>query len=250
MIAHPHIRLDEQGVAWIDDANIKVIEVVLDRLAYGWSPEEIHVQHPHLSLAQIHAALAHYWDHQATLDAEIPAQRRARRLHGGAELRLQGRLIGSTVVRDRARRPEPLIKGPPSTLCKVRRFRPAEIGEFLDATRQRRAPTRNPILPCVPRALTDRLTLRPRHETTGSIERVRGRQPYRDAPGLGDNVYVLLPRYIRRNEHRRLVGAQQLWTVRQTPKLVQDERSRRRDVAAEINHGECVWGVPATSALS
>ena len=42
MIAHPHIKLDEQGVAWIDDANVKVIEVVVDRLAYGWSPEEIH----------------------------------------------------------------------------------------------------------------------------------------------------------------------------------------------------------------
>lgn len=50
MIAHPHIRLDARGVAWIDDANVKVIEVVLDRLAYGWSPEEIHFQHPHLRL--------------------------------------------------------------------------------------------------------------------------------------------------------------------------------------------------------
>jgi len=74
MIAHPHIRLDERGVAWIDDANVKVIEVVLDRLAYGWSPEEIHFQHRHLSLAQIHAALAYYYDHQATLDAEIARQ--------------------------------------------------------------------------------------------------------------------------------------------------------------------------------
>ena len=72
VIAHPHIRLDEQGVAWIDDTNVKVIEVVLDRLAYGWSPEEIHFQHP--SLAQIHAALAHYYDHQATLDAAIDRQ--------------------------------------------------------------------------------------------------------------------------------------------------------------------------------
>jgi len=71
MIARPHIKLDDQGAAWIDDTNVKVIEVVLDRLAYGWSPEEIHFQHPHLSLAQIHAALAHYYDHQTTLDAEI-----------------------------------------------------------------------------------------------------------------------------------------------------------------------------------
>jgi uncharacterized protein (DUF433 family) len=37
----------------------------LDHLAYGWSPEEMHYQHPPLSLAQIHAALAYYFDHQA-----------------------------------------------------------------------------------------------------------------------------------------------------------------------------------------
>lgn len=55
MLAHPHIKLDERGVAWIDDANVKVVEVVVDRLAYDWSPEEIHFQHVHLSLAQIHA---------------------------------------------------------------------------------------------------------------------------------------------------------------------------------------------------
>lgn len=27
---------------------VKVIEVVLDKMAYGWSAEEIHLQHPHL----------------------------------------------------------------------------------------------------------------------------------------------------------------------------------------------------------
>jgi uncharacterized protein (DUF433 family) len=51
-----------------------VIEVVLDHLAYGWSPEEIHFQHTHLSLAQIHAALSYYHDHQTELDAEIQRQ--------------------------------------------------------------------------------------------------------------------------------------------------------------------------------
>ena len=69
-----HVRLDAKGVAWIDETNVKVIEVVLDRMAYGWSPEETHFQHPHLSLAQIHSALAHYFDHQAKLDAEIAQQ--------------------------------------------------------------------------------------------------------------------------------------------------------------------------------
>jgi uncharacterized protein (DUF433 family) len=59
-----HIWLDEKGTAWIDDTGVKVIEVVLSHLAYGWSPAEIHFQYPHLSLAQIYAALAYYYDHK------------------------------------------------------------------------------------------------------------------------------------------------------------------------------------------
>ena len=55
-----HIQLDERGRAWIDYTNTKVIAVVLDQRAYGWSPEEIHFQHAHLSMAQIHAALSYY----------------------------------------------------------------------------------------------------------------------------------------------------------------------------------------------
>ena len=69
-----HIYLDEEGRAWIDDTNTKVIEVVLDKLAYGWGAEEIHEQYPYMSLAQIHAALAYYYDHQAEMDAEIERQ--------------------------------------------------------------------------------------------------------------------------------------------------------------------------------
>src|SRR5437773_8643484 len=66
-----HIHLDDEGRAWIDDTNTKVIEVVLDKLAYGSSPEEMHEQYPHLSLAQIHAALSYYYEHQAEVDADI-----------------------------------------------------------------------------------------------------------------------------------------------------------------------------------
>ena len=74
MTTAPHIKRDERGVAWIDETNVKVIEVVLDRLAYGWSPEEIHFQHSGLSLAQIYAALTYYYDSQAELDGEIARQ--------------------------------------------------------------------------------------------------------------------------------------------------------------------------------
>jgi uncharacterized protein (DUF433 family) len=65
------IELDEKGVPWISGANTKVVEVVLDKMAYGWSPEEMHRQHPHLSMAQIHAALSYYYEHQAEVDADI-----------------------------------------------------------------------------------------------------------------------------------------------------------------------------------
>jgi len=45
--------------------------VVLDKMAHDSSPEQMHVQYPHLSLAQIHAALSYYYEHQAELDADI-----------------------------------------------------------------------------------------------------------------------------------------------------------------------------------
>lgn len=70
-----HILQDEKGVAWIGDKNIKVTEVVLDHLAYGWSADAIHEQHPHLSLAEIHAALAFYYDRMGEFEAQIERQK-------------------------------------------------------------------------------------------------------------------------------------------------------------------------------
>ncbi len=80
--ANPHIRLEGDGTAWIDNTNVKVVEVVADWLANSSSPEEMHFQYPHLSLAQIHSALAYYYDHRAELDAEI-----ARRVEAVESLR-------------------------------------------------------------------------------------------------------------------------------------------------------------------
>lgn len=65
------IELDANGVPWIAGANTKVVEVVLDKMAHDSSPEEMHEQYPHLSLAQIHAALSYYYEHQAEVDADI-----------------------------------------------------------------------------------------------------------------------------------------------------------------------------------
>lgn len=76
VVATSHIEVDEAGVAWIAGANTKVIEVAIDKLSHGSSPEEMHFQYPHLSVAQIYAALAYYYDHQDELDAEIERQLR------------------------------------------------------------------------------------------------------------------------------------------------------------------------------
>jgi uncharacterized protein (DUF433 family) len=71
-----HIVLDERGRPWVEGTDTKVIEIVLNMLAYGWSAEEIHRQHRHLPLSKIHAALSYYYDHQAEIDAEIDRQQR------------------------------------------------------------------------------------------------------------------------------------------------------------------------------
>lgn len=68
---YEHIVLDEAGVAWVEGANTKVVEIVMDVKAYGWSPEEIHLQHPHLTLGQIHSALAYYWDNVEEIERDI-----------------------------------------------------------------------------------------------------------------------------------------------------------------------------------
>lgn len=72
-----HIVLDEKGVPVIDGTSVKVIELVAEKLAYGWSPEELHFQHPSLTPGQIHAALSYYWDHAEELDRETAERLKA-----------------------------------------------------------------------------------------------------------------------------------------------------------------------------
>lgn len=73
---YPHLTTNADGVPLIAGTTMKVVELVTAHLAHGWSPEELHFQFPHLSLGQVHAALAYYWDHKDELDADM--DRRAR----------------------------------------------------------------------------------------------------------------------------------------------------------------------------
>ena len=71
---YEHVILNEDNVPIIANTNTKVIELILDKIAYGWSPEELRFQHPHLTLGQIYSALAYYSDHQEILDSVIEQQ--------------------------------------------------------------------------------------------------------------------------------------------------------------------------------
>lgn len=77
---YEHITLNEDRVPVITGTTMKVVELVVEQQAYGWSPEELHFQHPYLTLGQIHSALAYYWDHCEELDRDI--ERRLERVAG------------------------------------------------------------------------------------------------------------------------------------------------------------------------
>lgn len=71
---YPHIEVDASGMPFICGTRFKIVHIVMDRIACHCDPEEIQRQHPGLTLAQIHSALAYYYDHQEEMHALI-AQR-------------------------------------------------------------------------------------------------------------------------------------------------------------------------------
>jgi uncharacterized protein (DUF433 family) len=95
-MAYAHIEITPQGVAILAGTTIKVVEVVMDRLAHHWDADEIQRQHPHLSLAQIYSALAYYYDHQDELDKDIE-----RRLSEAGATLAQ---VGNTALRAKVQR--------------------------------------------------------------------------------------------------------------------------------------------------
>jgi uncharacterized protein (DUF433 family) len=68
-----HICLDERGTAYIAGTSLKVAAIAIDAVTWEMTPQQIQENYPKLSLAQIHAALAYYYDHQAEIDAQLAA---------------------------------------------------------------------------------------------------------------------------------------------------------------------------------
>lgn len=75
-IAHPHITSDPAicgGSAVIAGTRFPVRSVVIYVLRHGLTPEELVAKFAHLTLAQVHDALAYYYDNRPEIDHEIAA---------------------------------------------------------------------------------------------------------------------------------------------------------------------------------
>jgi uncharacterized protein (DUF433 family) len=70
-ITYPHIETNSEGVAVLSGTSTKVVEIVQGHLAHHWQADEIQRQYPYLVMAQIHAALTYYYDHQEVMNQEI-----------------------------------------------------------------------------------------------------------------------------------------------------------------------------------
>lgn len=69
-VAHPYIEISTDGHARIRGTGFKV-RVLAEEYLSGVSPEELLEWHPHLTISQIHGALAYYYDHKQAFDEEI-----------------------------------------------------------------------------------------------------------------------------------------------------------------------------------
>jgi hypothetical protein len=96
---YPHIVKPPGETARLERLpRVRVAQIVMDHLAHGWSVEEMCRHHPYLRLAEAHAAMAYYFDHQQEIDGEIEAEVRQTNSDRAAALQkpfmmaLQGRL--------------------------------------------------------------------------------------------------------------------------------------------------------------
>jgi uncharacterized protein (DUF433 family) len=68
---YKHIEINEDNVPVINGTTMKVVELITSHIVYGWSPEELHFQYPHVALSKTYSALAYYWDHKEEIEAEM-----------------------------------------------------------------------------------------------------------------------------------------------------------------------------------
>ncbi len=74
-VSYPHIVKSPSEPARLErHPRTRVAQIVMDHAEYGWSADEIQRQHPYLTLAEAHSALAYYFDHTEEIEREIEAE--------------------------------------------------------------------------------------------------------------------------------------------------------------------------------
>jgi uncharacterized protein (DUF433 family) len=59
------------GRPCIAGTRIRVQDIACDHEIHGLTPEQIAREYPQIGLAQVHAALAHYFDHRADIQRQM-----------------------------------------------------------------------------------------------------------------------------------------------------------------------------------
>jgi uncharacterized protein (DUF433 family) len=73
--SYPHIeKLPGMPARLESHRRTRVAMIVMDYLGRGLGPEDIVRHYPYLALAEVHAAMAYYHDHQQEIDAEIQSE--------------------------------------------------------------------------------------------------------------------------------------------------------------------------------
>ncbi len=74
---YPHIeKVEGESARLMRVPRIRVAQIAMDYLNHGWSADEIVIHYPHLRRAEVHSAMAYYFDHQEEIDGEIGQEQR------------------------------------------------------------------------------------------------------------------------------------------------------------------------------
>ncbi|HEY3394888.1 MAG TPA: DUF433 domain-containing protein [Lacipirellulaceae bacterium] len=85
--SYPHIEKPPGMPARLKShPRTRVAMIVMDYLGRGLGPEDIARHYLYLTLAEVHAAMTYYHDHQQEIDAEIQAELDELSKEGGANL--------------------------------------------------------------------------------------------------------------------------------------------------------------------
>jgi uncharacterized protein (DUF433 family) len=105
LIQHIEIRKNRAGQdrAYIVGTRVRVQDIYVDSEILGKAPEEIVAALPHLTLGQVHSALAYYFDHRDEIldelrqDEKFIAMMKQRTGPGPLELKLRETGIGNAI---------------------------------------------------------------------------------------------------------------------------------------------------------